>query len=132
MSIYFILSQVFGCFALIIGVCSYFLTERKKFFLLSIISNVFYGLSFAIVGAFTAGINTFVSITRSTLFFFLAKYNKTPKWWILLIYAPIYMTVGIIFYDNYLDIIPMITPIIFTVSIMCRNMQTMKKIMLFS
>ena len=36
-----------------------------------------------------------------------------------------------IFYNDYLDIIPMITPIIFTFSILFSNMQTMKKIMIF-
>ncbi len=127
----FILSQIFGGITLIAGVWSYFVNNRKTFFLLSIVSNIFSGLSFAVVGAFTAGINTFISITRSTLFYLFARYDKKPQCWIILIYAPIYLTIGIIFYNDYLDIIPMITPIIFTFSILFSNMQTMKKIMIF-
>lgn len=65
----FILAQVFGGIALILFIVSYFCNDKKLFFLIQIIGDIFYGLSFAVNLALVAGINTFISIIRGILFY---------------------------------------------------------------
>ena len=70
---YFILSQIMGIIALIIIAVSYFSKNKKFFLFLQIFANFFYALSFIFVNAFTAGINTFISIVKVVCFYFYEK-----------------------------------------------------------
>ena len=57
----FITSQVMGGIALVLVVISVCLKNKKQFFVLQTVANVFYALSFVFADAMVAGINSFIS-----------------------------------------------------------------------
>lgn len=127
----FILAQIFGGIALILVVISYFINNKKKFLLLQIIANLFYGLSFAVNSALVAGLNTFISILRVLVLYLYEKKHKEPPIYLILIFSVGYIIIGIIFFKNYYDIIVIITPILFTIAMWVKNMQLVRYLMLF-
>lgn len=97
---------------------------------MQLISNIFYSLSFVVNFAFVAGINSFVSMFRLLIFYLYERKRKEiPIWWIF-VFSSIYILVGILFFNNYTDILVMITPIIFTVALYMKNMQTVHYLLL--
>ena len=111
----FVLSQIFGGIALILICISYF-TNKKKFLILNIFADIFYGAGFIASFSLVAGINTFISIIRVIIIYFYEKKGKTTPLYYLFIFSFLYITIGVIFYNNYWDIIPLITPILFTIA----------------
>lgn len=128
---YFILSQIMGIIALIIIAVSYFSKNKKFFLFLQIFANFFYALSFIFVNAFTAGINTFISIVKVVCFYFYEKVNKKAPLYFVVIFIVCYITVGIIFYRNILDIIPIVTAIIFSFAFWIRDMVYVRFLIVF-
>lgn len=122
----FILAQVFGGIALILFIVSYFCNDKKLFFLIQIIGDIFYGLSFAVNLALVAGINTFISIIRGILFYIYERKKKEiPYTWVT-IFSALYLLVGVLFFKNYLDIMVMITQILFTIAMWMKDMQKIR------
>ena len=126
----FIIAQVLGAIALVLMVISYFVKKKISFLFLQIIANLFYGLSFIFSSSLVAGINSIISILRVIQLYFYEKAGKTDPPYIIIIYSIIYIIVGIIFFNNILDIIPIITPIIFTIAMSMKNMQMVRYLML--
>lgn len=126
----FILAQIFGGIALILVVISYFLMNKEYFLFIQIIANVFYGLSFIVNGALVAGLNTFISILRVLALYLYERKDKTPPIYLILIFSACYITIGVIFFKSYYDIIVIITPILFTIAMWVKNMQLVRYLML--
>ena len=120
-----IITQILGGIALIIDVVAILLNNKKKYFIAQIITYVFNGAAFIVNNSLVAGINTFISITRAFILYIYEKKGKKPPFW-LLGYSVIYIIVGIVFMQNYLEIITMITPILFTLSMLMKNMQLVR------
>ena len=117
----FIISQILGGVALILVCISYFL-NKKYFLICQIFANVFYGAGFIVSASLVAGINTFISIIRVLIFYFYERKEKDIPWYYLIIFSPIYITIGIVFYKNPWDILTMCTPIMFTFAMMIKKM----------
>lgn len=126
----FILSQIFGGVALVLSIISYFFKFKKSFLFIQIIANVFYGFSFAVNFALVAGINTFIYIFKVIILYIYERKEKNPPIYLIFIFTALYILVGIIFFNSYLDILVMITPIMFTIAFYMKNMQTVRYFML--
>lgn len=126
----FILAQIFGGIALILVVISYFLMNKEHFLFIQIIANVFYGLSFIVNDALVAGLNTFISILRVLVLYLYERKDKTPPIYLILIFSACYITIGVIFFKSYYDIIVIITPILFTIAMWVKKMQLVRYLML--
>lgn len=123
---YFILAQVMGGIALILTIISYFFVDKRNFFVFNIIANVFYALSFIFSSALVAGINTLISIVRIIILYYYEKKQKTSPIYLIFIFIICYLTIGIIFFKDYYDIIVIITPILFTIAMSMKNMQAIR------
>lgn len=126
----FIFAQILGGISLILVIVSYFLNSKKNFLFIQIVANVFYGLSFIVNSALVAGINTFISIIRVLLLYLYERKGKTPPIYFIFIFSACYITIGVIFFKNYYDIIVIITPILFTIAMWVKNMQLVRYLML--
>ena len=120
-----IVTQILGGIALIVGLIGIFFNNKKNYFIAQIISYLFNGIAFIVNGSLVAGINTLISITRALILYIYERKGKNPPLW-LLAYSIAYITIGIIFMQNYLEIITMITPILFTLSMLMKNMQLVR------
>lgn len=125
----FIISQILGGIALILVCISYF-CNKKIFLLIQTLANIFYGAGFIVSLSLVAGINTFVSIIRTTLYFIFEKRNKEIPKYFILIFAIVYITVGIIFFKSPWDIITIISPILFTTAMAFKKMIVVNLLML--
>lgn len=126
----FIFAQVSGAIALILVAISYFFKNKDKFLLLQIVANIFYGASFIFNNALIFGINSLISIIRVCIIYFFEKNNKEIPVYLPMFFSVVYILVGIIFYENLIDIIGIITPIIFTIAMCKKNMQHVRILML--
>ncbi len=117
----FIISQVLGGIALILVCISYF-CNKKVFLIFQTVANVFYGSAFLVSLSLVAGINTFISMTRTALFYFYERKNKTIPFFYIPIYSIIYITIGLVFLKSPWDILTVISPIIFTFAMSLRKM----------
>lgn len=119
----FIISQVLGGIALILVCISYF-CNKKVFLIFQTVANVFYGSAFIVSLSLVAGINTFISMTRTALFYFYERKKKQIPYCYILIYSAIYITIGVIFFKSPWDILTIISPILFTTAMAMRKMIT--------
>lgn len=120
-----IMTQILGGIALIIDVIAILLNNKKQYFIAQIVTYVFNGAAFIVNNSLVAGINTFISITRAFILYLYEKKGKKPPYW-LSGYSIIYIIIGVIFMQNYLEIITMLTPILFTLSMLMKNMQLVR------
>ena len=125
----FIFSQILGGIALILVCVSYFF-DKKVFLFFQIIANIFYGLGFLASSFFVAGLNTFVSTIRCLIFYVYEKRNARLPIFYLFIFSALYVSIGVIFFKTYWDIITIICPVIFTIAMMMKNMIMVKWTML--
>ena len=126
----FILAQIFGGIALLLVVVSYFWKDKKVFLMLQVIANIFYGLSFVFSSALVFGINSFISIVRVVVLYVYEKKNISPPIYLVIPFVLSYLTVGIIFYQQPIDIIGIFTPMLFTIAMWMKNMQLVRYLML--
>ena len=126
----FIISQVMGGIALILVFISYFLNNKIHFLIFYIIGNIFSALSYIFINSLVAGINICFSIIRFIFLYIYDRQEKKIPWFYLPIFSFLYIAVGIVFFENYYDIIVMITPILFTLAMMMENMELLRYFMI--
>lgn len=119
----FILVQIFGAIALIFSTIAYFCNNKKNFLLITLLSSCFYATSYLFAGSLIAGINTLISISRTLLIFYYEKNEKVLPMYFVLLYSVVYLGVGTVFLRSAIDIIPLITPIMFMCAIRIRNLR---------
>lgn len=124
----FILSQISGIIALILVCISYFCRNKGHFLIIQTIANLFYGTSFLLLEHYVAGIITMISIFRCIYIYIAQKYNFKYTEHCLLVFILGYIATGITFFDSYLDIIPIMTAIMFTIAFVIKNMQVVRYI----
>lgn len=126
----FIITQILGGISLLLVVISYFCKNKKAFLMLQMIANVFYGLSFIFSNGLVFGINNFISIIRIIVLCIYEKKNIKPPVYLIIPFVTSYLTVGIIFYQQPIDIIGIIAPMLFTLAMWVKNMQFVRILML--
>lgn len=126
----FIIAQILGGIALILVSVGYFFKNKPHFLIMQIVANAFYAASFICLNSLVAGTITFISIFRCLYIFLCEKCNfkHTPHF--LPIFFCLYLTIGIVFWKSWFDIIPMCTSIMFTIAFYIKNVQTMRYILL--
>lgn len=122
----FILAQIMGGIALLITSISIFSKNKKYYFAMQVVVNVFYALSFIFNGGLVAGINSLISVMQVLILFIFEKKKITPPKYLILVFSACYVTVGTIFFARPLDVITMITPIMFAVAMWMKNMQLVR------
>lgn len=126
----FILSQVFGGIALLLSGISYFVSSKRLFLFIQLVLNIFYALSFIIVGIYGAGFETILFTVLVFIVYYFEKMNEKVPILYLFVFSLLYIIVGIMFFKEYIEIIPICTSIIFTAVIWLKEMQTLRYFLL--
>ena len=126
----FILAQVFGIIALIATCISYFLEKRSHFVITQIVVDIFYAAAFIVSGALVAGVITCLSAARCVYLYFAERYELKHKNMFLSLFVVAYIIVTIIFMKSWLDIVPLITSILFSVGVSIENLQVGRYVLL--
>lgn len=122
----FVLAQVFGGIALILVAIGYFTKSKSSFLIYQVIADFFYALAFFVVDAWTAGIITIISMIRCIYLYFQEKKNFKYNTYYLLCFVSLYVLTTCLFWEGFLDLMPLATSIMFTFGYEIKNMQVMR------
>lgn len=126
----FIFAQVFGFVSAILSYSKLFLKKKGSFLLLQTVSTIFSALSYIFLNSYVAGIVSAVSILRCLYLYLCDKFNFKWTKYFLPIFIVAYIVIGVVFWKNALDIIPIITSTIFTIAYYVKDLQYSRIIIL--
>lgn len=108
------IAQILGFIALIFIVLSYQNTKKERFLLIQIFANIFFGLQYLTLKAFSAFCSSVISLIRTIIFFKYEKKNNKVPIIILIIILLIITIFGIITYEGIYSLIPIIIALAYT------------------
>ncbi len=126
----FWLAQVFGIIALILVCISYCYNNKKSFLFYQILGNCFYSASFLSLGVLVGGFNTIISTIRVIVLYFYERNKKDPSKILFFLFFTSYLINGIFSFQNYLDIIAIISYEIFNIAMFIKNISLVRKMMI--
>ena len=109
-----ILAQILGFIALIFIVLSYQNTKKEKFLLIQIFANLFFGLQYFALKAFSALCSSIVSLLRTIIFFKYEKETKKAPIWILSLIMISIIILGFFSFEGIYSLIPIIIALAYT------------------
>lgn len=115
MTIYEILAQVFGFFALIFIVLGYQTESRKRFLFLSMMADVFFGINFALLGAASGVATSVISVIKAFVFYCYEKKKKRAPIFVLVLIEMTIITAGLFTCDSLISVIPIFVSVIYTI-----------------
>jgi len=118
-----ILAQVFGLCALILMFYSYQKNNKKGFLLVQTFANLFYGIQYFLLNAFSAMVSNIISIIRCIVFYKYENKNKKIPIYILLIFEISIIILGIFTFENIYSIIPVFIACVYTYGTWQKNLK---------
>lgn len=109
-----VLAQILGIIAITLMFLSYQKKSKKDFLFLQIFMNVFFGLQYTILNAFSAVASNIISIVKSAIFYKYEKENKKIPFAYLMIFGIIIIIFGLLTYNGLYSIIPIVIALIYT------------------
>ena len=117
-----VLAQVFAIIALIIMFYSYQKKTKKDFLFLQIFMNIFFGLQYFLLNAYSALVSNIVSIMRTGTFYKFEKDGKKIPIILLMLFIMLILGVGIITYNGISSIIPIVIAVFYTYGTWQKNL----------
>lgn len=109
-----IIAQVFGILAIFSFSLSPQQKNKKRVVICQLISTIFYGLQYFILGAFSAVAINIIGAIKELIFYSYAKKDKDIPIKILIIYILIVILSGILTYTNIFSVFPVFLAILGT------------------
>ena len=122
MSSYF-LAQIIGAFAVALMIISYLNTKKERYLFFQITCNIFYGLQFFLLNAYSAMGICIITIIKSILFYLYEKKNKNAPLWALILTEIVTIIFGIIIFDGFDTLLPIIISCIYTYATWQKNLK---------
>ena len=126
----FILSLILGGVALLLTCMSYFTNDKRRFFAVQILANLFYASSFLVQGVFVGGINTIISIVRVFTLFFFEKSEKNCPVSVFLIFSTAYLIAGNLCLQSEIDILAVVAYELFNMAMFVSDMDATRILMI--
>ena len=123
-----LIAQIFGLLALICMSLGYQQKKKKGFLFLQIFSNLFYGIQYLFLNAYSALATCIISLIRTIIFYKNEVNKKENHYSILLILFLIIIIVGIISYQTWYSVIPIFIALLFTYGVWQKKLSTSYKI----
>lgn len=109
-----IMAQIFAIIALIFMFFSYQKKSKKDFLFLQIFMNIFFGIQYFLLNAFSALVSNIISIVKSAIFYKYETENTKIPFSIFCIFEFIILISGILTYNGLFSIIPIIIALMYT------------------
>lgn len=95
-----------------------YLSKRKTAYLAEqFLVNVLYGVQYLLLGAFSGAVSNAISLTKYVVFYFNAKAGKKNPTWQVVLFCLLSIVLGLLAFDGWFSLIPLVTSVIFTVAI---------------
>ncbi len=125
----FIIAHIFGLFAMVSLFLIYQQKSRRNILICKLFADVFWIFHYLSLGATAGMIPNFIGIFRECVFI-----NRHKKWagfkiWVV-IFISMNVTLSVLTFENYYDVIPIIASSFVTISLWINNPDLTKKISL--
>ncbi len=128
----FIVAQFFGILVIIANVLSMQMKNKKQIIFMFILANLFSAINFILLQSYSGAIICSFAIIQTLINkIFENKEQKVPKM-VILIYIVISIILGAITFNGFIDIIPIICSILYTMSIIQDKERNIRKISLLN
>ena len=130
LTVIYVCSQIAVILTYIFFIVTYQVKKRKTILILSMLANVWLGISYFLLSAWAGVVTSIIAIVRSLVFVKFIKEDKTNKTdiIILIIFGVIILTSGIITYDGLLSLLPVFATIVYTYAVWQKDTQIYKQI----
>lgn len=125
-----ILANILGVIGIFFLVVSVQCNKKSSILIFQIFANIFYGLQYLTLGAFSAGVMSIVSLLRCLIFYSYDRKGKLVPLWLFLILAlsiifPIFFT-----YDGILSLFPIVATLVYSYATWQKNLSLFRKLVL--
>lgn len=114
MSIHFLIAQLFGLIAVILSIICMHFNSKENILKCMIIGNLLMTIQFFLLNAITGGVVSLVNTIRCIVFYLYKKNNKKKSIITLIIFEIIYISSGIMSWQNIWSILPITATVVFT------------------
>ena len=126
----FIVAQFFGILVIIANVLSMQMKNKKQIILMFILANLFSAINFILLQSYSGAVICFFAIIQTFINkIFEIKQQQVPKI-IIGIYIVISIILGVITFNNIIDILPIICSILYTLTIIQEKEKNIRRISL--
>ena len=108
------IAQIFGACALVSCFISYQKTEKKNFLIVQLITNIFYGIQYILLKAYSGFYSSAVSFIKNILFYNLEKREKKISIYLLILFEIAFIIGGILTYNGLYSLIPIFIHCVYT------------------
>ena len=128
----FVIAQIFGVLGVIASVCSMQFKKRRQIFIALLLLNLFSALNFVFLGTFSSAYVCFFTVAEMLINHLFERKNKPVPKWVVGIYIIVNILLGAIAFTGPLDVIPIVCALIFCATLLTKNEQNIRKLMLLN
>lgn len=126
----FIVAQFFGILVIIANVLSMQMKNKKQIILMFVLGNLFSAINFILLQSYSGAVICFFAIIQTCINkIFENKQQQVPKI-IIGIYIVISIILGVITFNNIIDILPIICSVLYTLTIIQEKEKNIRRISL--
>ena len=119
-----ILAELLGFIALTLISLSYQKKTKSKFLVLQILANVFYGLQYLVLGAYSAVCMDIISLIRTYTFYSYESLNKKVPFKALIIIEIFITLIGVFtFNGNIYSLLPIVIGIVYSIAMWQKDLR---------
>ena len=111
----FILAQLFGIIGSLAMILSSWQKERKRILFFLLFDNISYFIQYILLHAYTGAYTNIIGLIRLYLFSKKGKNDFFKKNYVLYIVILLYIIIGVLTYENYSSIFPVISSVIYAI-----------------
>ena len=128
----FVIAQIFGVLGVIASVCSMQFKKRRQIFVALLLLNLFSALNFVFLGTFSSAYVCFFAVAEMLINHLFERKNKPVPKVVVGIYIIVNILLGVISFMGPLDVIPIVCALIFCATLLTKNEQNIRKLMLLN
>ena len=125
----FIIAQFFGMLVIIANVLSMQMKNKKQIIFIFILANLFSAINFILLQSYSGSVICFFAIMQTFINKIFEKKQQVPEV-IIGIYIVISIILGVITFNNIIDILPIICSILYTITIIQVKEKNIRRISL--
>ena len=122
-----ILAQVVAIVIIILMAIGAQSKTQKMFLFFQLVANALYGVHYGLLSKMTAVVISGICVVRTLIFFLYNRENKKVPIWLLITIFAVVIGAGVVTWENWLSIIPILATIVFTYGQWQRDVRVTKK-----
>ena len=116
-----IISQIFQIIKIIIQMIAVQFKEKKHILVSFLLVNAFAAIGYLLLGAYTGLITCSIAIVQTLIQFYFDKLKKDVPKYFILIYLASSIVGGLFTYKSFIDILPVLSFLMYTLSILQKD-----------